>query len=68
MAQELSLKLVDIEYQKLLRGKENFDRLKQPVEVLVGKPAPALPEQGWIGGPRPDLERNRPTLRKTVVE
>jgi thiol-disulfide isomerase/thioredoxin len=49
------LKLVDIEYQKLLRGKEALNRFKQPVEALVGKPAPALPEQGWIGGPRPDL-------------
>jgi thiol-disulfide isomerase/thioredoxin len=50
------LKLVDIEYQKLLRGKEALNRWKQPVEALVGKPAPTLPEQGWIGGPRPDLK------------
>ncbi len=50
------------------------DRVRFPQE-LVGE---ALDDLGVvtgrrrhllvIGGPRPDLERNRPTLRKTVVE
>ena len=27
----------------------------QPIAAMVGKPAPALPPEGWIGGKRPDV-------------
>jgi thiol-disulfide isomerase/thioredoxin len=45
----------DAEYRKQLEGQEVFQRLVQPLEAMVGRPAPALPAAGWIGGPRPDV-------------
>jgi thiol-disulfide isomerase/thioredoxin len=42
-------------------GPEILKRLTQPVEDLVGKPAPTLPAEGWVGGQRPDLA-GRPFL------
>ncbi len=42
-------------YERRLKGKEVFKRLVRPVEALVGKPAPALPAEGWIGGKPRDL-------------
>jgi thiol-disulfide isomerase/thioredoxin len=47
--------MADIEYQKRLQGQEVLKRLTQPIEALVGKQAPALSADGWVGGPRPDL-------------
>jgi thiol-disulfide isomerase/thioredoxin len=45
------------EYQKRLKGQKEIQRLLQPIEAMVGKPAPALPATGWVGGKRPDLAR-----------
>jgi RNA polymerase sigma factor (sigma-70 family) len=47
--------LAGIEYNKRLKGEEYVRRLTQPIDAMVGKPAPALPTTGWIGGRRPDL-------------
>ena len=40
--------------QKILKGQEILKGHIQPIEELVGKPAPVLPGAGWIGQ-RPDL-------------
>jgi thiol-disulfide isomerase/thioredoxin len=48
-------KLADAEYRKQLQGQEEFQRIVKPLDALVGKPAPALPADGWVGGKRPDV-------------
>lgn len=50
------LELVDEEYQQRLEGQKVFDRLTKPFDEMVGKPAPALPADGWVGGTRPDVQ------------
>ena len=47
--------LADAEYNKRLEGQDQLNRLVQPTQALVGKPAPALPATGWVGGQQPDL-------------
>jgi thiol-disulfide isomerase/thioredoxin len=47
--------LAGIEYNKRLKGEEYVKQLTQPIEAMLGKPAPALPAAGWIGGRPPDL-------------
>jgi thiol-disulfide isomerase/thioredoxin len=46
-------KLANAEYKKLLQDQEEFKRIAKPLDDLVGKPAPALSKDGWIGGDRP---------------
>lgn len=36
-------------------GQEELKGILQPYDALVGKPAPALPAEGWLGGKKPDL-------------
>jgi RNA polymerase sigma factor (sigma-70 family) len=48
-------RLADAEYKKQLQGQEAFKRVVEPFDALVGKPAPALPADGWVGGARPDV-------------
>jgi thiol-disulfide isomerase/thioredoxin len=48
-------KMAEAEFKKSLQGQEEFKRVVQPLNALVGKPAPALPTEGWIGGLRPDV-------------
>jgi thiol-disulfide isomerase/thioredoxin len=52
-------KLADAEHKKQLQGQEEFKRLVRPLDDLVGKPAPALPADGWVGGKRPDVTGKR---------
>jgi thiol-disulfide isomerase/thioredoxin len=47
--------LADAEYKKQLQGQEEFKRIVKPLDALVGKPAPALPAEGWVGGKRPEV-------------
>jgi thiol-disulfide isomerase/thioredoxin len=49
------LKLVDLENQKRLEGVEAFKRFTQPIEELIGKTAPVLPREGWLGGSAPEI-------------
>ena len=53
--------LVDAERRKPNVDATRLEKMMAPVEALVGKPAPALPAEGWIGGPRPQLA-DRPYL------
>src|SRR5262249_21338684 len=48
-------KLADAEQQERRNGQEVVRRLTEPIAALVGKEAPALPAEGWVGGPRPDM-------------
>src|SRR5262249_55972726 len=48
-------KEADAEYAKLLEDAELVRELTKPVARLVGKPAPPLPGEGWVGGKRPDF-------------
>jgi thiol-disulfide isomerase/thioredoxin len=48
-------KEADAEYAKRLEDAELVKAVTAPVARLVGKPAPALPADGWVGGARPDL-------------
>jgi RNA polymerase sigma factor (sigma-70 family) len=54
-------KLADAEHKTQLKGQEEFKRIVKPLGDLVGKPAPALPDDGWVGGSRPDVS-GRPYL------
>jgi RNA polymerase sigma factor (sigma-70 family) len=47
--------LAEAEFQKRLKVEDDLKRLIQPIADLVGKQAPPLPTEGWIGGRRPDL-------------
>jgi RNA polymerase sigma factor (sigma-70 family) len=42
-------------HQEQLKGQEEFKRIVQPIEAMVGKPAPPLPAEGWLGGKKPDV-------------
>lgn len=55
------LELVDAERQKRATDAEIVKRIIAPIAELVGNPAPALPTEGWVGGPPPQLA-NRPYL------
>ena len=44
------LALLDAARQKQPMNAWNLRRMKAPVEALLGKPAPALPTEGWVGG------------------
>ena len=55
------LGMVDDAYQERLKNEAILRRLKEPFEKMVSQPAPTLPEDGWIGGARPDL-RGKPYL------
>jgi thiol-disulfide isomerase/thioredoxin len=48
-------KLADAEYKKQLQDREEFKRIVKPLGALVGKTAPALPADGWVGGKRPEV-------------
>ena len=48
--------LAETQYKKLLQGTEVIKQKVAPIEALVGKPAPALPAEGWVGGPRPEVK------------
>ncbi len=48
-------KLAETEYSKRLQGQDLIKQLVAPVKALVGKPAPPLPETGWIGDPPRNL-------------
>lgn len=48
-------KEADKTYAERLKDAELVKQLTEPVARLVGKPAPALPVDGWVGGKRPDL-------------
>jgi RNA polymerase sigma factor (sigma-70 family) len=41
--------------EELQKAQEKTKELLQPLEDMVGKPAPPLPEEGWVGGRRPDV-------------
>ena len=44
------------EYElKLRKSLENTKRMTAPLAAMVGKPAPELPAEKWIGGARPSL-------------
>lgn len=45
----------DAELARQLKDAELVKALTEPMDRLVGKPAPALPADGWVGGTRPDL-------------
>lgn len=47
--------LADAQHQKDLRAQDEFKRIQKPFDAMLGKPAPALPEEGWVGGRRPDV-------------
>jgi thiol-disulfide isomerase/thioredoxin/predicted DNA-binding protein (UPF0251 family) len=55
-------KEADAEYAKRLADAELVKGLLKPLDKLVGQPAPPLPADGWVGGPRPDLA-GKPHLR-----
>jgi thiol-disulfide isomerase/thioredoxin len=46
--------LVTAKRLELDESRKLIDELKAPLNELVGKPAPPLPDQGWVGA-RPDL-------------
>lgn len=47
--------IADIESRKRFESQADFKRMLPPLAAMVGKPAPELPADGWIGGQRPDL-------------
>lgn len=51
------LELVDAKRQRYISD-EALKTIVAPVEELVGKPAPELAAEGWIGGERPGIEGN----------
>lgn len=55
------LQLVDAQRQKQLADAELVKRAIAPIAALVGKPAPVMPSEGWIGGAPPQLS-DRPFL------
>jgi thiol-disulfide isomerase/thioredoxin len=55
------LELVERERQKQAADAELVQRMLLPVTGMVGKPAPSLPESGWIGG-SPLQVQGRPYL------
>ncbi|MEZ6126289.1 MAG: hypothetical protein R3C49_24440 [Planctomycetaceae bacterium] len=61
MTAEHVKQLVDVEHQKRMKDQAYLSTLLKPLDDLVGKPVPELPEDGWVGGQRPDV-RGRPYL------
>lgn len=49
------LALVDAALQQRQQDAESFARLQEPYQQLIGKPAPDLPTEGWVGGQPPKL-------------
>ena len=49
------LKMVEAECEKRRQNQEILNQLEEPIEKIVGQPAPMLPNDGWVGGPRPDV-------------
>jgi thiol-disulfide isomerase/thioredoxin len=54
-------KLAQAQYSKMLEGQEFINRLTGPIAAMAGKPAPALPAVGWVGG-RPPAVTGKPYL------
>lgn len=49
------LELIETERNKQRANSELLNRAIAPIKALVGKPAPELPTDGWVGGPPPKL-------------
>ena len=49
------MKMVDIEFSNQLKNRKYVERLKKPFDKMIGKPAPVLPGNNWVGGKRPSL-------------
>lgn len=47
--------LANLKQQEQLKDKALIAKLREPYQELIGKPAPQLPEKGWVGGTRPQL-------------
>lgn len=41
--------------RKRLESRETVKQILAPLDAMVGKPAPVLPDVGWFGGERPDF-------------
>lgn len=41
--------------REMFKGQAVLKEAVKPLTALVGKPAPALPRDGWVGGVRPDV-------------
>lgn len=54
--EEEILKLINAKRQEMAESRRMFKQFTEPVEAMVGKPAPELPGEGWIGGERPQLK------------
>lgn len=50
------MKLVDEAFERQMKDQRIVEQAKKPYEAMIGKPAPKLPEQNWVGGHRPELE------------
>ena len=46
---------VQKQYQRNMEDQALIKQKLKPFDAMVGKPAPTLPEDGWIGGERPDV-------------
>jgi thiol-disulfide isomerase/thioredoxin len=49
------MKLVDEAFERQMKDQLVVEQAKKPYESMIGKPAPKLPEQNWVGGQRPEL-------------
>jgi thiol-disulfide isomerase/thioredoxin len=49
------LELIDTARNKQAANAELIKRAIAPIAELIGKPAPELPTEGWVGGPAPML-------------
>jgi thiol-disulfide isomerase/thioredoxin len=49
------LEMVDAEYQKQAANEKLIKKITAPFEELVGKLAPPLPTDGWVGGDAPQF-------------
>lgn len=47
--------LVDAAFQRQMKNQLVVDQATKPYESMIGTSAPALPEQTWVGGQRPEL-------------
>ena len=48
--------LAELRRKEQLKERDQVQHIVKPLEDMVGKPAPILPADGWLGGGRPDLE------------
>lgn len=46
---------VQKQYQKNMEDQALIKQRLRPFDAMIGKPAPKLPKDGWIGGVRPDV-------------